>query len=473
MKKLALSLIALSAAVGCQQMENPTPVLTRQQWKQVEANLLKTDPTPTVKVGAQFGNKIELIGFDVKQPLVAGQPTKIIWYWKALADIKENWKIFVHLDSKANTSVRQNLDHDPMGGLFVTSRWKKGMIIKDVQELTIRENYPSGKATPYVGLWKGNSRMPITNDVNKDKANRVVAPDLTIRNTKRGATPTPKVKKPQYAVRSIDEAKQPLTVDGKLNEPQWRQIPSLRLRGIGRNSQNYDTWAKIYYTKTHLVVGAYLKDEHVWGTLEGRDAKTWEQEVLEVFIDVDSDSKDYLELQITPNNVIFDANFKEMLGRGKGSAKAQIDRAKAFNVEGLEHAVHIDGTLNNDKDKDKSWTVELKIPFKSIPGLKAPPKGASNWAVNLYRFDRPAKGKRFAYAWSTQANRSFHEVSKYGRFNFMGTLPVGFQPKLIVPNNLTTKGKRLPQLKKMPTIATPLKLAPGVKLKSSKVQPKK
>ncbi len=125
-------------------------------------------------------------------------------------------------------------------------------------------------------------------------------------------------------------------------------------------------------------------------------------------------------------------------------------------MEGLETAVSIDGTLNEDGDEDRSWTIEMKLPFASTPGLSGPPKKGDTWALNLYRFDRPGKKGARAYAWSTGPRGDFHEVSKFGALTFAG--PRGGGVKAIQPTKLlkidpgairSVKGIRSKQLEKL------------------------
>lgn len=415
-----LALFVLGGALGCQKIETPTPVLTQQQWKKAQKHILKQAPTPQHKVGAMFGDRIELIGFDLKGPLVAGKPTTVTWYWRALKDIDKNWNVFGHLDSQANKRTRHSLDHVPVDSLLVTSRWKKGMIIRDIQETMIPTTYPTGKAILHVGLWRGNERMPLSNKVAADKDNRAVAGQFEITG---GTTPAPIVL-PKHAVRDLTDKAQSLKIDGKLDEAFWGAVPAISLAPLGKAPKLSST-VKVFYTKDHVVFGATLKDGHIWGTHTERDSRTWKQEVLEVFIDPDGDEKDYVELQITPANVIFDANFKQRLGKGKGKIQEQIDRAKAFNTPGLEHAVFVEGTLQTDKnaplDNDTSWSVEVRIPFTSIPGMTGAPKNGSTWRMNLYRFDRPTPNVENAYAWSPHTRGSFHDVPRFGTIQFVGT----------------------------------------------------
>jgi len=60
-------------------------------------------------------------------------------------------------------------------------------------------------------------------------------------------------------------------------------------------------------------------------------------------------------------------------------------------LPGLQTAVHIDGTVNND-DRDRGWTVELAFPWQSLKwlatdGRSLPPKNGDVWRIDFSRFN--------------------------------------------------------------------------------------
>ncbi|MEM1348264.1 MAG: carbohydrate-binding family 9-like protein [Myxococcota bacterium] len=405
---------------SCQSVEEPTTVLTQQQWRQVQENILDEEPTPRYKTRAVFADKLELIGFDVSEPVTSGEEVTFTWYWRCKQSVQKNWQIFVHFDSEVRP-FRQNLDHHAIDGLYQTSRWQPGQIIRDVQKVTLRADYPFGQARPYIGFFRGTERMPITNDAPKTDDGRLRGPVVNISRAddaapSRGAVGEPGPRSPRYVSRQIPGAA--FAIDGKLDEPAWSSAKSMRLAGFSRDA-NKLTEVRITHTDEALYIGAFLADDHIWGTFTERDADTWTQEVLEVFLDVDGDGADYLEVQVTPRNVIFDANFPQRLGtEGLGSRAEQIDAARAWNMEGLETAVVVQGSVNDNSDTDTSWTLELKLPYASIPGAAGKPQPGDSWALNIYRFDRPDEERGVGYAWTTAVRGDFHQVDKFGRLAF-------------------------------------------------------
>ena len=450
------ALAALAPLAACQEVEKPTTMLTQQQWKEVERHILEAEPTPKYKVGAIFDGKIELIGYDIEGDFTPGKPATFKFYWRSIKEVDKNWKVFVHFES-SKKNKRRNFDHVPVGGLYETTRWRPGQIIEDIHTETLPGDFPVGKAKPLIGFWRGKDRLPITNDTSKTKDNRAVGPEVDVVAKGNGsggsaAAADPASSKPTFAANELPGAK--ITLDGKLDEVEWGSTPKVDLTPFANGE--HATEARIFYTADALYIGAKLVDEDIWGDFTKRDSDTWTQEVFEVFLDVDGDNRDYLELQVTPRNVVFDANFKTRLSGGKGSRTDKINAARAWNMEGLETAVSIDGTLNEDGDEDRSWTIEMKLPFASTPGLSGPPKKGDTWALNLYRFDRPGKKGARAYAWSTGPRGDFHEVSKFGALTFAG--PRGGGVKAIQPTKLlkidpgairSVKGIRSKQLEKL------------------------
>ena len=56
-----------------------------------------------------------------------------------------------------------------------------------------------------------------------------------------------------------------------------------------------------------------------------------------------------------------------------------------WDCPGLQLAVHRDGTLNNSKDKDKQWTVEMAIPHKALTvNFSNPGEAGKYWRINFF-----------------------------------------------------------------------------------------
>ncbi|MBH23545.1 MAG: hypothetical protein CMH57_03580 [Myxococcales bacterium] len=449
----SLLVVGALALAGCQEVKEPTTTLTQAQWEEVKQQILEAPPEKVrFSSGAQFGGAIELIGLDVQpEKPKPGQEITLTWYWRCLEETPVNWQIFVHFDNNGPPPMRQGMDHHPVRDLYQTTRWKKGQIIKDVQKVRVRNDYPGGAAEFWVGLWNpaNGKRMEVSNQdkVKHDGQGRVLVGKVQMdAPPSKKATASKKSRPKVYMARQIG-ADSPITIDGKLDDAAWKKAARTgRFGGTGGGAgPPGNNWAKLLYDEQNLYIGLYGDDDDVWGDLTERDSDTWTQEVFEIFIDPDGDQKDYIELQITPRNTVFDARFPVKLGKGSGSREEQINAARAWNSS-METAVDIDGTLNNPDDKDISWSVEAKIPFSDIPG--GAPKPGSSWKINLYRFDAPRKDgkpqRQVAWSW-TPAYGFFHNIEHFGTLRFMGQRgPVEVKP-------VTTPSKADPGDKPDPT----------------------
>ena len=168
----------------------------------------------------------------------------------------------------------------------------------------------------------------------------------------------------------------PITVDGRLNEFTWQALPRL---GAFHNIRGGDvplTQSAIAWDRRNLYAIFVCADRDAWSNMFERDSHLWNQEVVEVFLDPDSDGKDYPELEVSPHNVVVD-----LLIPAPGAISA--DEAKKWDIEGLQTAVgkHAAG-----------WTVEIAIPWASLgeAGVNGPPTLGDRWRVGMYRIERPA-----------------------------------------------------------------------------------
>jgi hypothetical protein len=126
-------------------------------------------------VHADFEGKIELLGYDLELPrgtsVGPGQSFRIIWIWRAKQSSLGNYQVFVHVDAD---NQRINGDHDPVDGKYPVRLWDQGDVIIDRQEVSIPATSPAGVYTVYVGLFRGESRLKVT-DGPHDQTDRVKA----------------------------------------------------------------------------------------------------------------------------------------------------------------------------------------------------------------------------------------------------------------------------------------------------------
>jgi hypothetical protein len=410
---LVLVMVA-GAAGGCQKPKKR--LLTKEQQQRIADSVLASAPALPRALDANFGNKIKLLGVTIAPAAAApGDKVTATYYWQSLEALEGDWKVFVHLEQPGK---RQILDHHAVEDLHPIRNWKVGDIIKDEQTFEVDRAFKPGKAVLWVGLFdeaawqrqQKSDRLPLVDATNvpHDDGGRVRAGELEIKGGAAGAKTGSSA--PKYQARP---AGGPIEVDGKLTEAGWKQAPKTRvfLRPDGRpSSREMNTRAQALYDATHLYLAFEVQDSDIASTHVGRDQRLWEQDVVEVFLDPGSDGKNYIELQVSPTNAVFDAVFEEKR-RPKWEEAAKVDLD-------IRSGVAVEGTVNQEGDADTRWTVELAIPYAGLPGVSAPPAPGTSWALNLYRIDQAGPRNMAYQATWAPVGGDFHELEGAGILEF-------------------------------------------------------
>lgn len=160
------------------------------------------------------------------------------------------------------------------------------------------------------------------------------------------------------------------------------------------------TSVKVCRDQQMLRIRFECDDDFVVSRFSQRDEPLYEQDVVEVFIDEEGSGKRYIELEVSPNNVIFDAviHFRG----GIPGVHAEWD------MEGLTTSVLVDGNR-------RIYDVALPLDsFMNVPAV------GTVWRVNFYRIDEDAEGRRQYQAWSPTGAIDSHVPCRFGTMRFRG-----------------------------------------------------
>ncbi len=231
-----------------------------------------------------------------------------------------------------------------------------------------------------------------------------------------------------------------IKIDGKLNEAAWRNAPATDLfvdiEGDRKPLPRFATRAKMLWDKQYFYIAAELEEPHVWGTLTKRDSVIFQDNDFEVFIDPNGDRNEYYEFEINALNTGWDLFLPKPYRDG---GKAQ----NSWDIEGLKTAIHINGTLNDPRDKDKGWSVELALPWKALAEYAhkpAPPVDGDEWRINFSRVEwqheiinnkyrKIAQTKEDNWVWSPQGVIDMHRPEMWGIVRFANTATVKTKSK--------------------------------------------
>jgi hypothetical protein len=175
-----------------------------------------------------------------------------------------------------------------------------------------------------------------------------------------------------------------ITIDGQAGETAWEvaewSAEFMDIEGAGKPDPLYSTRVKMLWDSENLYVYAKLEEPHIWAYYDRHDMIVYHENDFEVFIDSDGDTHDYYEFEVNARNTLFDLYMDKPYRNG---GKPHIK----WNAEGFVSAVYCKGTLNDPKDKDAWWSVEMKIPFRSLStsGTFETPVEGSVWKINFSR----------------------------------------------------------------------------------------
>ena len=222
----------------------------------------------------------------------------------------------------------------------------------------------------------------------------------------------------------------PPTIDGDVDEDAWRDVPWSDdfgdIEGDVKSRPRLRTRVKMAWDDRCLYVAAELEEPHVWATLTERDSVIFHDNDFEVFVDPDSDSHNYYELEVNALNTVWDLRLPRPYRAGGGPENA-------FQINGLRTAVRVDGTLNDPSDADRGWTVEIALPFAAFS--RETPGDGELWRMNFSRVQwatdvvdgRYVKRPGVAednWVWSPQGVVDMHRPERWGLLQF-STRPPG------------------------------------------------
>ena len=234
---------------------------------------------------------------------------------------------------------------------------------------------------------------------------------------------------------TVQRTRGKITIDGKLDEESWKSAtPSQEWLFLdGKTRPTNATTVKVLWDKDTLYIAISCTDTDVRAKKTDRDDDVFNEDCVEFFI-MEQLRKDkygsFLEYEINALNTRFDAfNI------------GPLEAVLGWDSKGWRSAVKVDGTINNNEDTDKGWTVEMSIPFFDFYGtafrtvdkaeayygrhrgqqMRFAPEIGDRWRADFFRIDKV--GRRTQYiGWSPTLDGGFHIPDRFGTLIFSGDL---------------------------------------------------
>ncbi len=250
---------------------------------------------------------------------------------------------------------------------------------------------------------------------------------------------------------------EPIRIDGRLEEAIWRQAPWSPpfVDIVTGEPALFPTRCAIVWDDDNLYIAFDVPEPYVRATLTERDSPIYNDNDVEVFI---AGKDAYYEFEVNAFGTIYEVFWiwKDIhRPGGPYYGRPEFDPAKQrtatlagvgghvhprgerwgfmdWDFPGLEWAVHVDGTINQDDDIDRGWSVELAFPWQGLrdlaDGRPLPPAGGDLWLIDCSRFQHfDAKGAPLpgapGWTWNRHGHYDSHIPERFTEVVFSRRAP--------------------------------------------------
>lgn len=396
------------------------------------------EPPPSasmpLRIGAELGDALELLGAKLtpEHGLKPGSRVEVTLYWRKKAAIEPGYRLFTHVVDEAGEPLL-NLDQNgPLrassgtGLRLPPSAWEVGKVYVDALAFWVPTTVRTDSISLLAGCYRDAERLRVTaapRGALRSRTGSALAPPAD--SVLVATLPLTRAIAPSAAVlptlwvpwRSETTA---IVLDGKLDEAAWSRAAFtgafLNVSTGEPAAGNLSASAKLLWDRQALYVGVEVFDEDVRGGFDPNqpDPHLWLKDAVEIMVDPDGDgdNRDYYEIQVGPQNLVFDSQFDAY-------NLPHVDPDGPYGHQDwsahLTSGVSVQGTLDDDRE-DEGYVVELAIPWSSFDKAKrVPPQSADTWRMNFY-----AMQNNGGVAWSPILGQgNFHKAARFGRVRFL------------------------------------------------------
>ena len=217
----------------------------------------------------------------------------------------------------------------------------------------------------------------------------------------------------------VARATAPIIVDGKMDDAAWKNAQEVSFdyfyRGDTKPMDKQKTKFRMLWDDTNMYLFYTAEDNSLTFRETNPDGRPYLDDCAEFFVLPVPDSLNMhfgFEINIAKAAYDYIMFWKYVNNRSVF--------VKQYNPD-YKIAVTTDGTINDDKDKDKGWTMEIAIPFASLGGFQRPKAGVK-WAFQAVRQDRNLVDDRFRSTYTLfpiyDIQLDVHQPNRFGLMEF-------------------------------------------------------
>jgi len=192
--------------------------------------------------------------------------------------------------------------------------------------------------------------------------------------------------RPTYEVRRTAA---PLTIDGKVESVEWSAAGpaiSFVFPWDVQTGTKQKTRCRLLWDDQNLYVAYECEDTDITARVKGRDEFVYRDDAVELFLNVrPSQTAAYYCIETNVLGTVMDYICVD--------AQFYVRR---LNLEDVKIGIQVDGTLNESGDRDRSWSLEMAVPWKNFSDMARPPQAGTVFTANLNRWDGVEPNRRLS-----------------------------------------------------------------------------
>jgi hypothetical protein len=226
----------------------------------------------------------------------------------------------------------------------------------------------------------------------------------------------------EQAIFKVSKANEAIVVDGKMDEVAWSKTEARSfdyIYNVEKPSDHQKTTFRMLWDKKSLYLFYNFEDKYLTARETKRDGTPFLDDCAEIFIIPVPDSLDThfgfeVNMYKAANDILYFNNYYK--GNNVG--------LKSFNPD-FKTAVTFNGTINDNSDEDKGWTMEMEIPLSvfGFLGEIVPVEKGNTWAFLAIRQDRnDLEGKRRVTSTIFpiyDIKKNVHQPNRFGLMEFV------------------------------------------------------
>jgi len=204
-----------------------------------------------------------------------------------------------------------------------------------------------------------------------------------------------------YRCRKIEN---PFEIDGNIKKEAWNRADELKLVDVVTgDAPRQETCAKILYDDQYLYLAFSSQNQSVCGSLSNYNDLIYQEDVVELFISMNDNLREYVEIEINPINTILHYLVKNDL-------KGYVQTFGRVN-ETIDSVVILD-------EQRARWDVEMRIPMSEIFFGDSQELSGTVGRMNLYRIDRDHQEEDEFSSWNPVGELNYHKPKSFGIIRF-------------------------------------------------------